>query len=347
MENLPEKFRRVGMLDIRPAAAAPVAAALYLTLAAYLYNPYLDSFAPIDFFFLLNSAIGALGCFVITMRWVSVFWAALLAGAVYGFSPYALAFAAYHPFAGLAVAAMPWLFAPATFWRHRHRSCETPTKRRETIPVAIVTAALFILPFAVTAAAFWTFAQAWAGPFFPLPAGINAAPANLISLITPSAIDSQFAFGFFHLPLAAVVMGLFMYVSIHRVGPILAAIAGLTLAYCSPIFQVSPVVWGLIPMLFISVIIGLGIEGLALASRADKKWVMLSVIAMLALTVLTSWQSYYVAASMYALAAVVSICIFIMTKNNIRLHSLRWSLITVTVAIDITLTAQLIVDHLH
>ncbi len=334
-------------MDIRPAAAAPIAAGLYLTLAAYLYNPYLDSFAPIDFFFLLNSAIGALGCFVITMRWVSVFWAALLAGAVYSFSPYALAFAAYHPFAGLAIAATPWLFTPATFWRHRHRSTQTPANRRETIPVAIVTAALFILPFIAIAAAFWTFAQPWAGPFFPLPKNLNPEQTNIITLITPTALDSHFAFSFYHLPLAAAVMGLFMYISVHRLGPLLAAVAGLILAYCDPILQTSPVVWGLVPMLFMSVLIGLGIEGLALASRADKKWVMLSVIAMLYLTVFTSWHGYYIAAGMYGLGTAITLSIFLMAKNNIRLHPLRWALLTVAFAIDITLTAQLIIDHLR
>ena len=115
MKKLPEKITGLGMMDIRPSAAAPAALGLYITLAVCLYHPYLNSFKPIDFFFLLNSAIGALGCFVITMRWVSVFWAALLAGAVYGFSPYALSFAAYHPLraAWYGVWASPPLPPPA------------------------------------------------------------------------------------------------------------------------------------------------------------------------------------------------------------------------------------------
>ncbi|MCK4959070.1 MAG: hypothetical protein KAT00_06710, partial [Planctomycetes bacterium] len=206
MEKLPEKIAGLGMMDIRPAVAAPAALGLYITLAVCLYHPYLNSFAPIDFFFLFNSAIGALGCFVITMRWVSVFWAALLAGAVYGFSPYALSFAAYHPFAGLAVAATPWLFTPAVFWKCRCRSNQTQANRRETTSAAIITAALFALPFIIIAAAFWTFAQPFAGPFFPLP-HLNPVHTNIITLIAPTALDAQFAFSFYHIPLAAAVMG--------------------------------------------------------------------------------------------------------------------------------------------
>ena len=46
---------------------------------------------------------------------MSAFWASFFAGAIYGFGPFALGLANFHPTAGLLAATIPWLFCPATF----------------------------------------------------------------------------------------------------------------------------------------------------------------------------------------------------------------------------------------
>ena len=94
------------------------ATACYLALALHLYRPYIPKFEPVQYLFIINSIAGALGCFVLSRRWVSSFVGSLFAGAIYGFGPFALSFAAYHPFAGLPMAAVPWLFCQAAFFRH-------------------------------------------------------------------------------------------------------------------------------------------------------------------------------------------------------------------------------------
>ena len=73
------------------------AAVLYIALGIYLYQPHFKHFKPLQYLVVAGPVCAALGCFVLSRRWISAFGALLFAGAAYGFSPFALGFAAYHP----------------------------------------------------------------------------------------------------------------------------------------------------------------------------------------------------------------------------------------------------------
>jgi hypothetical protein len=346
MKKLAYKTSQASTFGVKSLAAGSLAGSIYLVLGIAVYFPYLSTFGPLDSVLIFSSVIGALGCFVIAMRWVSVFAAAVLAGAVYGFSPYALAFAGYHPLGSLALAVMPWLLTPAVYWKWKHRSSATGEKRRQPKNVMVVSGLLYLVPFVVVATAFWMLAQSWAGPFFPIPKNINPEHASLMSIVTPFATDGEFAYGFYHLPILGVVMGLFMFLSIHRMGAVIAAIAGVALSFCGSVFRVSPVVWGLVPMLFISVITAPGIEGLALAGKADRNWILPCVVVMAALAGLSWYQGFMIPAYMYAAGTVISGCIYYMANVNIRMHKLRWIILSTAITIDIILGARVVINNI-
>ena len=92
-----------------------VAVVIYLGFAVYLYQPHFKNFNKLQYLLVLNACLASLGCFVLSRRWVSSFAGSFFAGALYGFGPFALGLANFHPTAGLLAAIVPWLFCPAVF----------------------------------------------------------------------------------------------------------------------------------------------------------------------------------------------------------------------------------------
>ena len=91
------------------------AAVIYASFAVYLYQPYFKHFNALQYLLVVNVCLASLGCFVLSRRWVSSFAGSFFAGAIYGFGPFALGLANFHPTAGLLAAIVPWLFCPAVF----------------------------------------------------------------------------------------------------------------------------------------------------------------------------------------------------------------------------------------
>jgi hypothetical protein len=320
------------------------AAALYIALSVYLYEPYFKYFSPQRYLVVAGSICGALGCFVLSRRWISAFGALLFAGTIYGFSPFALGFAAYHPSAALPLAILPWLFCPAAFWS---------VQKNKTFLTAVISAALSLLPFLVILLFFWLCAQPGLGPLFPLPLHIKLHFADVLGLVAPLALNPhEFTFGFYHVPLIVGLMGLFMYLAVHRIKVIIIVAAGLVLAFAGPVLQTPPVVWALIPALYCSVLIGLGTQGLALAGPADTKWILLCLVTAAALALVTilpalkSPGAFLTSAKMYVLACVLTGSIFFITKAGCRWRWLRWVLLCAGLGVDILLGARFIVDKI-
>ncbi|RKY06983.1 MAG: hypothetical protein DRP65_11005 [Planctomycetota bacterium] len=321
-----------------------IAAVLYIALGVYLYEPYFKYFSPQRCLVVAGSICGALGCFVLSRRWISAFGALLFAGAIYGFSPFALGFAAYHPSAVLPLAILPWLFWPAAFWS---------VKKNKTFLTAVISAALSLLPFVIIPLFFWLCAQPPLGPLFPLPLHIKLHFADVLGLIAPQATKPhEFAFGFYHVPLIVGLMGLFMYLTVHRIKVMILIAAGLVLAFAGPVLQTPPIVWALVPMLSFSVLIGLGTQGLALAGPADRKWILFCLAAAAALAILTILaavklpDAFGISAKMYGLACVLTGSIFFIAKAGCRWRLLRWVLLCAGLGIDILLGARFIVDKI-
>jgi len=320
---------------------------MYIILALYLYHPYLKHFRVSKYIIVLNSITGASGCFVLSRRWISSYIASFSAGAVYGFCPFALGFGAYHPLAGFGFAALPWLFCPATFWSLKHQ------KRSLT---QVVSGALSLLPFVVIALFFWLLSRPWVGPLFPLPKQLKLGFSNLAGLVVPLVQEPQkLAFSFYHVPLAVGIMGVFMYLAVHRIKPMILVIAGIALSLWDSVASVSPIVWLSIPVLYCSILVGFGMQGLACAGRADSRWLWVCIIIIGALTLTSSllWcandfdRTYGESAAMYGLALALVGSLFFITRSEYRWHFLRWLLLCAGLSIDILLGARFIVDKLH
>ena len=94
-----------------------MAAAVYTAFAVYLYRPYFKGFNALQLqdLFVANICLAFLGYYVLSRRWIAGFAESVFAGVIYGFGPFALGLAKFHPTAGFLVATIPWLFCPAVF----------------------------------------------------------------------------------------------------------------------------------------------------------------------------------------------------------------------------------------
>jgi hypothetical protein len=318
------------------------AAVLYIALGIYLYQPHFKHFKSLQYLVVAGSVSAALGCFVLSRRWISAFGALLFAGAAYGFSPFALGFAAYHPSAILPLAVLPWLFCPAVFWSKHHN---------KNLLTTAASAILSLLPFGVITLFFWLWAQPSLGPLFPLPLHTKLHLADALGLVAPLApMPHEFTFGFYHVPLVIGLMGLFMYLAVHRIKVMIIVAAGFVLACIGPVLQTPPIVWALIPLLYCSVLIGLAAQGLTITGPADRKWILLCLTAAAALALVTILPAlkYPVAsqtsAKMYVLAVVLMGSIFFIAKAGCRWRPLRWMLLCAGLSVDIMLSARFIID---
>jgi hypothetical protein len=170
--------------------------------------------------------------------------------------------------------------------------------------------------------------------------------------------------GFYHVPIAALTMGLAMVLAARRAGVLTVAALGVVLTFCNSFAHVSPIIWLAIPTLFCSILIGAGMQGLASAGFADRKWVLLAAIVtgiaagatLLAATkyfqVLLGFASPYSklftqTGQLYILATIAVATIFLSARAKTRLLSLRWAVLCSAMAVDIFLSARFIADKIH
>ena len=333
---------------IRFAAAA----LLYASFAVCLYHPHFEGFNDLrsQDLFVVNVCLASLGCFVLSRRWVSSFCGSLFAGALYGFGLYTLGLAKFHETAGLLAASVPWLFCPAAFGpKGKWRALSWP---------------LAVLPF-LAILLFFELSTHYG--FFPLPINTRLRLADLASFLAPLVVAKRnintTLVGFYHIPIASLVIGFSMLVTARRLGILMIFVTGIVLALCEPFFDVSPIMWLAIPVLCCSVIIGAGMQGLAWAGFADRRWVLLAagVMAALAIVTLLLAAKYFQiflglgdkyarllveAAKMYILGAVAAGIIFFIARAKLRLHWLRWIILCSATAVDLFWGARFIVDRI-
>lgn len=323
------------------------ATVIYLSLGLYLFWAYLPELSGLKCLFIACPVIGAMGCFVLSRRWISSFAGSLLAGAVYGFSPFVLSFTAFHPIACLPAAAVPWLFCQAVFFRHNKL---VKKNLHELAGMAV----LALLPFAAIGIFFWVLAQPWwvKSPFFPLPKSEHLTLTHLAGFIVPLSTKTMFSIAFYHVSISFIIMGLCMYVAAERFGVLVVVALGFVLAFFDSVTPVSPVVWGLVPVLFFSILAGLGIQGLAWSGTADRKWILLDIVFILFCGILTTLLAIrpdaemfiQIAAVMYWLSAVLLGALFFIAKASVRWHMLRWTLLLAAVGVDVVYGARYFID---
>ena len=326
------------------------AAIIYAVFAVYLYQPYFKGFSALRLrdLFVVNVCLGSLGCYVLSRRWLAGFGESLFAGAIYGFGPFILGLAKFHPTAGFLAAVIPWLFCPAVFgpkgnWRWIR------------IPLAVLPFLAIVLFFQVSVHY----------RLFAVSTQTKLHLADLLGLLAPliSARRNLTLIGFYHIPIAALVMGVSMLLAARRFGIIIIFTAGTILACCGSFFEVSPVIWLAIPVLCCSVLIGAGMQGFASAGFADRGWVLAAaaIMCILAIVTLLLAAEYFQtflgigagyaklfaqAGKMYVLGAIVASIIFFMIRAKLRMHRLRQVILWAAMAVDIFLGAMFIVDKL-
>lgn len=321
---------------------------LYLGFAAYLYQPYFKNFDRLQYLLVANALVGSLGCFVLSRRWVPSFCGSLFAGALYGFGPFVLGLAKFHETVGLLAAIVPWLFCPAAYEpKGKWRALSWP---------------LAALPF-LAIPLFFELSTHYS--FFPLSINTQLRLADLAGAVAPLVVAKRglTVVGFYHIPIALLVMGFSMLLTTRRFGIVIIFAVGVVLGFCESFFNVSPVMWLAIPVLCCSVIIGAGMQALAWAGFADRRWVLLvaGIMAALAIVTLLLAAKYFQiflglgdkyarllveAAKMYILGAVAVGIIFFIARAKLRLHWLRWIILCLATTVDLFWGARFIVDRI-
>lgn len=325
-------------------AKLTASAGIYAGFAIYLYQPHFKNFSPLQYLVVVNVCLAALGCFVLSRRWISSFAGSFFSGVIYGFGPFGLWLSGFHPSVGLLTASIPWLFCPAMLCSKRKRLW--------------ISAPLSALPFL----AIWlAFQISFQYHLFPIPIHTKLHLADLAGLLVPLvAFDRTMPLvGFYHVPIAALILGSSMLLKARRFGIMAIFAVGTTLAFCGPFFNISPILWLTIPVLCCSILIGMGIQGFALASYADRKWVLITtgIMAILAIITLLLAIKYHnifaglgskyarlltQTAKLYIIGAITTAVIFFMVHAKLRLTALRWIILSLAMVVDILFCASFI-----
>lgn len=325
-----------------------IAAAIYAGFAVYLFQPHFNKSDPLQYLVVVNVCLAALGCFLLSGRWIATFWGSFFAGAVYGFGPFELGLSFYHPMVGLLLASIPWLFCPAAL-------CSKRKRRWVSVPLSALPFLAIVLAFQVS-----TYYR-----LFPIPIQTKLNLAGLAGFLAPLvALERTLPLvGFYHVPIAALLLGCAMLLKARRFGIMAIFAAGTILAFCGPILHVSPIIWLTIPILCCSVVIGVGMQGIASAGHSDRKWLLItaiitSALAIISLLLATKYYDIFAGlgakyarlfmqtAKMYILGAIAVSVIFFLASAKLRLAALRWLIICSATAVDIFFCARFIVDRL-
>jgi hypothetical protein len=325
-----------------------VVAAIYAGFAVYLYQPYFNRFDALQYLVVVNSCLAACGCYVLSRRWVESFAGSLFAGAIYGFGPFSIGMAKFHPAAGLLVAIIPLLFWPAVF--------VNKTKwRRLSIPLSALVFLVIVLFFQISAQL----------RFFAVPVQTKLHLCDLAALPAPLVAVQRglTAVGFYHVPIATLIIGTSMLLAGRRYGVMIIFLAATTLAFCDSVFSVSPIIWLAIPVLCCSVLAGAGMQGLIGASFADRRWLLTTAVIMVVISIgmlLLATKYFQTFASladteakllleagkMYILGTIAVAVIFFMARAKLRTRWLRVVLLCSAVAVDMFFGARFIVDKI-
>lgn len=323
-------------------------AVIYAGFALYLYQPHFKKSGPLQYLVVVNVCLAAMGCFLLSRRWIASFWGSFFAGAVYGFGPFGLGLSVYHPTVGLLLAGIPWLFCPAAL-------CSKTKWRWVSFPLSALPFLAIVLAFQVSAHY----------RLFPIPIHTKLHLAGLTGLFAPLVALKRAMplVGFYHVPIAALLLGFAILLKARRFGIMVILAVGTIPAFCGPFLNVSPIIWLIIPVLCCSVVIGVGMQGIVSAGYADRKWILItavimSALAIIALLLATKYYDIFaglgakyarllmLTAKMYILGAIAVSVIFFMARAKLRITALRWAIICSATAADIFLGARFIIDRL-
>ena len=347
------KISNVGLPAVVLTKAGKLAAAaiIYIVFAIYLYQPYLKNFGPAHCSYVLlifSAAAGSFGCLLLSRRWVGSLAGSFLAGAIFGFGPFMLGLSRFHPSVSILAAAVPWLLLPASLIQKR--------KWR------FLLIALSLLPF-LAIIIFFQLASFY--HFYPVPLQVKLTPADLLGIAWPLAAAEKNlnTIGFYHIAPAAMIIGILLMIQARRGGTFLILAAGVAASFFPPFLNISPIIWFAIPAACLAVLAGVGIEALALAGAADKKWILLIILFFLVLSGLSFLAAqghiqlpaallpinialFNYTVRIYLLGAAVSILIFAIVRSRMRFVIIRRIMLFAAIIVDIFFGAQFIISKI-
>jgi hypothetical protein len=322
---------------------------IYTSFAIYLYQPYLSNFERFQYLYLFNVCIASIGSFVLSRRWIAGFPGSFFAGALYGFGPFLLGLEKFHPTVGLLVASIPWLFCPAAF-----------LLKDKWKPVSIM---LATLPF-IAIILFFQISSHYR--LFAASTQAKLHLNELYSLLAPlvAAKRRTTLIGFYHIPIATLIMGLSMFIAARRYTILSILVIGTFLPFCDSLnssLEISPVIWLSIGSLCCSLFIGIGFQGLTSSGFSDRKWILTNAIVLGLLTIVTLLLAtkyfqvvfslgdgyarlFTETAKMYILGSAMLVIFFLFTYAKLRLQLLREILMFAILALDVFFGARFIID---
>lgn len=325
--------------------AVTLAAGFYLAWTILLFAPHRQSLSSLKLLFAVAPPLAAMGVFLLSRRWLSSWMPSAAAGLIYGFGPFGASFLSFHPVTGLAFAVVPWLLLPSVYW-----NCGlSPGAGR-----LVIRAAMCGLPFIFIIGFFWVFSLHWIGPLFLLPKNELLNRYDFGGLVLPlSMTGRQIVFGIYHAPLIAAMMGTLVYLSAQRVLTLAVPAVGLVLAFLDPVFGVSPVIWAALPMVFLAILAGLGLQSLLFAGKSDAKWVLTCfvggiVCAMIGVAMyLPDRAEVYVAPAVFYTASAAGMgVLFAISRLGIRVIPLRWLILAAMIAADCYFSGRWLIDRI-
>jgi hypothetical protein len=239
---------------------------------------------------------------------------------------------------------VPWLLLPAVYW---HKG-KTPDAMRFS-----VRALLTLLPFAGIVLLFWMPAQQWIGPYFLMPQQLTLTIKDFTNLILPlHKAGGVIVFGLYHCSLIFALMGIFVCIKLQRVALLIPIAVGLVLAFLNSVLQVTPIVWAAFPIVFLSVLCGLGFQAFLWAGKADTKWVLTCAAAATVLAAFTAGimitpfagRVFELSSIMYALAAAAIWILLALIRLNLRWPYFKWFILTAAITIDLLFSARYLID---
>lgn len=298
--------------------------------------------------------LASMGVFVLGRRWIQAGPASLLSGALYGFGPALISLARSGPTLALLVAILPWLCCPAVYV---HRWLEArPGPSRQTRWAGYLEAALYLAPFFLIIAILAILRKQ------ALPYPIQLGPFDSLAWLAPCLAAKRGAIlsGVYHIPTAALVIGLTMLMKARRWPVIIVFVAALTMATWPPLALGHPAVWLCLASMWAAVMAGVGTDGLIWAGWPDRRWISVGLLINACLAgcslgwafLLTKHDPAYpiddllyvfrmYGAGMAWLALVLAV---VLVRE--RLIGLRQGLAIVAIGIDLVLSSRSIVDTL-
>jgi hypothetical protein len=160
--------------------------------------------------------------------------------------------------------------------------------------------------------------------------------------MNPTAMKPDiFTIGFYHVSIAGLVMGFILLLETKRMWTIAIFAITMFAAFYRPLFNVPPIVWASIPVMFCSVMIAAGLEAIILAGAGDSKWLLTMTVILLLFglfSVLLTGVSG--AIGLYGIGVAAVLIIFFIARNNFAWHSTRMLVLYSAVFADIIISTR-------